>query len=65
MKQGSYGGFTYGSPSGLGGGLYVDSHGNLYPQVYMGTPRLGVSGGYSNDLEGLLHSRDRRVQVVF
>jgi hypothetical protein len=54
MKQGSYGGFTYGSPYGFGGGLYVDSDGNLYPQAYVGSSRLGVSGGYSNDLEGLL-----------
>lgn len=54
MKQGSYGGFTYGSPYGFGGGLYVDSYGNLYPQAYFGSPKLGVSGGYTNDLEGLL-----------
>jgi hypothetical protein len=54
MKQGLYGGGTFGLPSGFGGGLYVDSNGNLYPQLYMGTPKLGVSSGYSNDLEGLL-----------
>jgi hypothetical protein len=54
MKQGTYGGFTYGSPYGFGGGLYVDSYGNLYPQAYFGSSKLGVSGGYTNDLEGLL-----------
>ena len=54
MKQGLYGGGTFGFPSGFGGGLYVDSYGNLYPQLYFGSPKLGVSGGYSNDLEGLL-----------
>jgi hypothetical protein len=35
-------------------GLYVDNYGNLYPQFYYGTPRLGGSAGYSPDLEGLL-----------
>src|SRR5947209_8633100 len=54
MKQGFYGGATFPLLGPLGGGLYMDSHGNLYPQVYYGTPKLGFSGGYTPDLEGLL-----------
>lgn len=58
MKQGFYGGGTVGiwpTPVGtIGGGAYVDSDGNLYPQLYLGTPKVGFSGGYTPDLEGLL-----------
>src|SRR5579863_9055403 len=58
MKQGFYGGGTVGffpTPVGtLGGGLYIDSSGNLYPQLYYGTPKAGFSTGYTPDLEGLL-----------
>jgi hypothetical protein len=36
MKQGFYGGATFPLLGPLGGGLYMDSHGNLYPQVYYG-----------------------------
>jgi hypothetical protein len=39
---------------GLGGGVYVDSQGNYYPQIYWGSPKLGVSSGYSDDLENFL-----------
>lgn len=56
MTKGTYGGFTYGAPGllGLGGGVYVDSYGNIYPQAYWGSPKLGVSSGYSDDLENFL-----------
>src|SRR5689334_4852849 len=56
MTEGYYGGGTIGFPQlyGLGGGLYADNHGNLYPQFYYGTPGAGVSGGFSPDLEGFL-----------
>jgi hypothetical protein len=58
MKQGFYGGGTVGFlplPVGtLGGGAYIDSNGNLYPQIYYGTPKASFSGGYTPDLEGLL-----------
>ena len=56
MTKGYYGGGTFGLPFlfGLGGGLYVDSHGRAYPQLYGGTPTLSFSGGYTPDLEGLL-----------
>jgi hypothetical protein len=58
MKQGFYGGGTVGflpTPVGtLGGGAYIDSYGNLYPQLYLGTPKAGFSGGYTPDLEDLL-----------
>ncbi len=54
MKKGLYGGGTFGTSLGFGGGLYADSYGNLYPQLYFGSPGVGVSAGYSNDLEGLL-----------
>lgn len=54
MKKGLYGGGTIGSPFGAGIGLYADSDGNLYPQLYFGSPKTSISGGYSNDLEGLL-----------
>ncbi|CCD97857.1 hypothetical protein [Bradyrhizobium sp. STM 3809] len=57
MTKGTYGGGTFGIPTflgGLGGGLYIDNHGRVYPQVYYGTPRAGLSAGYTDDLEGLL-----------
>lgn len=54
MKQGLYGGGTIGSPFGAGVGLYADSNGNLYPQIYSGSPGWSVSGGSTPDLEGLL-----------
>jgi hypothetical protein len=54
MKQGLYGGGTYGSPFGFGAGLYADNYGNLYPQLYFGSSGLSVSGGSTPDLEGLL-----------
>jgi hypothetical protein len=54
MTKGTYGGFTFGSPWGVGGGLYIDSHGRIYPQLYGGTPGWGLSAGYSPDLEGYL-----------
>ena len=56
MTQGSYGGGTFGAPTSIGGmglGLYIDSDGNLYPQLYYGTPKLGASVGYTPDFEGL------------
>ena len=37
-----------------GGGAYVDDDGNIYPQVYYGSPSLDLGAGYSSDLEGLL-----------
>lgn len=54
--RGTYGGFTYGVPwlGGLGGGLYMDNSGRLYPQIYYGTPGFGASAGYTNDLGALL-----------
>lgn len=63
MTKGTYGGFTYGAPGllGLGGGVYVDSYGNIYPQAYWGSPKLGVSSGYSDDLENFF---DRPVRVA-
>ena len=54
MTAGSYAGGTFGFPFGLGGGLYIDNHGRIYPQVYGGTPRWSFSGGYTPNLEGLL-----------
>jgi hypothetical protein len=54
MTAGSYGGGTFGWPWGGGVGLYVDSHGRLYPQLYGGTPGASLSAGYTRDLEGLL-----------
>jgi hypothetical protein len=54
MTKGTYAGGTYGSPFGLGVGLYMDNHGRIYPQFYGGTPRASLSAGYSSDLEGLL-----------
>jgi hypothetical protein len=57
MTRGYYGGGTFGFPTpmgGLGGGLYMDNHGRMYPQLYWGTPKFSFSGGYTPDLEGLL-----------
>ena len=57
MTKGYYVGGTYGWPTpfgGIGGGLYFDNYGNLYPQFYYGTPGAGISAGYSPDLEGFL-----------
>ena len=54
MTAGTYGGGTFGSKWGVGGGAYIDNRGRLYPQFYVGTPRLGLSAGYTSDLEGLL-----------
>lgn len=54
MTKGFYAGGTFGFPSGLGVGLYLDSRGRAYPQLYGGTPRWGFSMGYTPDLEGLL-----------
>ena len=54
MTKGYYAGGTFGLPFGLGGGLYLDSHGRSYPQFYGGTPGLSFSGGYTPNLEGLL-----------
>jgi hypothetical protein len=56
MKKGTYGGGTFGVPffGGFGGGLYIDNHGRVYPQLYRGTPGGSLSVGYSSDLEGLL-----------
>lgn len=54
MTSGTYGGGTFGTPWGLGGGLYVDNHGRIYPQLYGGSPGFSFSGGYTPDLEGLL-----------
>jgi hypothetical protein len=56
MTKGTYGGGTFGFPAlgGLGLGLYIDSHGRIYPQLYGGTPRASLSAGYTDDLEGLL-----------
>lgn len=38
----------------VGGGLYFDNHGDIYPQIYYGTPKFGFSAGYSPDLENFL-----------
>jgi hypothetical protein len=56
MTKGTYGGGTFGVPffGGFGGGLYIDNHGRVYPQLYGGTPGGSLSAGYSSDLEGLL-----------
>ncbi len=57
MTKGYYGGGTWGwpiGPFGVGGGLYWDDRGRLYPQFYFGTPKLSASGGYTDDLEALL-----------
>lgn len=54
MTAGSYAGGTLGLPFGLGGGLFIDSHGRTYPQLFGGTPGLSLSGGYTPDIEGLL-----------
>jgi hypothetical protein len=57
MRQGFYGGGNFGFPTpvgGFGGGAYIDSDGNIYPQLYYGTPKAGFSVGYTPDLEGLL-----------
>src|SRR5689334_588953 len=56
MTKGTYFGGTVGVPllDGLGGGLYVDNHGRVYPQLYGGTPGVSLSAGYTPDLEGLL-----------
>ncbi|MBR0814903.1 hypothetical protein JQ544_25465 [Bradyrhizobium diazoefficiens] len=55
--KGTYGGFTVGFPTlagGVGFGAYIDNSGRLYPQLYYGTPGLGLSAGYTNDLGALL-----------
>jgi len=54
VTAGTYGGGTFGSLWGVGGGLYIDNHGRIYPQAYGGTPGIGLSAGYTPDLEGLL-----------
>jgi hypothetical protein len=54
MTKGTYGGGIWGFPWGGGFGVYFDNHGRAYPQLYGGTPRLSLSGGYTPDLEGLL-----------
>jgi len=57
VKKGFYAGGTVGflTPiGGVGGGAYVDDDGNIYPQVYYGSPSLDIGAGYSSDLEGLL-----------
>jgi hypothetical protein len=54
MTQGIYGGGTFGWPWGGEGGLYVDNHGRIYPQLYGGSPGGSLSAGYTADLEGLL-----------
>jgi hypothetical protein len=54
VTAGSYAGATLGFPLGLGFGLYIDSRGRAYPQLYGGSPGFSLSGGYTPDLEGLL-----------
>jgi hypothetical protein len=57
VTKGFYGGGTFGWPTpigGVGAGLYFDNHQNFYPQIYYGTPKLGISAGYSPDLENFL-----------
>lgn len=54
MTAGSYAGATLGFPVGAGVGLYIDSRGRAYPQLYGGSPGFSISGGYTPDLEGLL-----------
>ena len=51
MTKGYYAGGTWRLPFGLGCGLYLDSHGRIYPQIYGGSPRFGFSGAYTPDLE--------------
>jgi hypothetical protein len=43
MTQGLYGGATFGAATpigGVGGGLYLDSYGNIYPQSTTVRPAL-------------------------
>jgi hypothetical protein len=50
MTSGFYTGGTYGflrPIGGVGGGVYVDTNGNYYPQVYYGTPGASTSTGYT------------------
>jgi hypothetical protein len=57
VTKGFYGGGTFGWPTpfgAVGGGLYFDNHGDIYPQIYYGTPKFGFSAGYSPDLESFL-----------
>ncbi len=53
MTAGTYGGGVIGK-WGIGGGLYIDNHGRIYPQLYGGTPGFSLSAVYPPDLEGLL-----------
>src|SRR3954468_6214607 len=39
---------------GLGGGAYVDGAGNVYLQLYWGTPGLSFSWGYASDVGAFL-----------
>jgi hypothetical protein len=45
MTAGTYGGGTVGTPWGWGAGLYFDNQGRIYPQLYGGTPGIGLSAG--------------------
>ena len=54
MTRGTYFGGTWGSPWGLGGEVYIDNHGRIYPQGYFGSAGLSISSGYTPDLEGFL-----------
>lgn len=45
---------TFGTPFGLGVGLYLDDQGRAYPQLYGGRAGFGFSAGYTPNLEGLL-----------
>jgi len=49
MTDGFYSGGTFGIPTpigGVGGGLYIDNFGNMYPQIYYGTTRASASAGF-------------------
>jgi hypothetical protein len=53
-RGGLYGCFTGITPLGFGGGLCVDQHGNIYPQLAVGTPGLSGSVGAASDLNEYL-----------
>ncbi|WP_291863195.1 calcium-binding protein [Bradyrhizobium sp.] len=56
MAAGWYSGVIV-APLGAGGfgiGLYADNYGNVYGQIYYGTPRASASAGYTNDLDAYL-----------
>jgi hypothetical protein len=53
-RSGGYAGGTVVSLIGIGGGLYADLEGNIYPQIVVGTPGVSVAAGQASDLDGFL-----------